>query len=499
MNSDLPGFYWHPKRNRYFPHPPLPDIPDNITIPPRRHRHPALLLNALSSATSRAEQLGLFHEIHTFSISATSVMNHTRPLPTLGKITAFCSANGTLRRLIGDDTGSLYAHHPGSIEWPMQLSLYPDSQVSSISISGQKCVATCFGPVARIAVQNIDLDADPNSGFDYGYHEPVLLRLNDVHDVWTGYLSGNALTLGAHKQAIHIPDIESSNSPLQVLHTGGSDVFSVSQHPDDASFDSNPNPNLVYTGCRNGSIFRFDLRVGGGGSGGGGRPERKKLFELNSTATTATATRESFVDFDGWRGNGRGRGRGRGKGRGRGNSRHSGSNFNSTSTSTSSPVVHLQVLKDSQVLVARMNGELSTYDLRFPDRSNPTKTFKGHVNSVTQRLGICVDPFENYIFAAGEDGKIRGWSMRTGELLSPPSAPMSQASNRRSEDDMDTDSPGLSHISLYRQNKNPFTSVFPAGTKISAMQITQEMDGLSLWAAAGRDLYEYKLGQVSVL
>ncbi|KAF5369274.1 hypothetical protein D9758_002613 [Tetrapyrgos nigripes] len=176
---------------------------------------------------------------------------------------------------------------------------------------------------------------------------------------------------------------------------------------------------------------------------------------------------------------------------------------------------------------------LASYDLRFPDHSTPTRTFKGHVNNYTQPLGICTDLNEDFLFAAGEDCRIRGWSLRTGEPLHVSTSLSSSTSSARSDDghsshppitrnwgddqgvglDIDLRPRSSSHPDVRRNPatthhhhhhhhhplQNPFTSLFPNGTPVSAIQVTEEVDGMSLWAAAGQDLYEYRLGQVDGL
>jgi WD repeat-containing protein 21A len=80
--------------------------------------------------------------------------------------------------------------------------------------------------------------------------ETFILNLGGrlVHDVWASHLQDHNLVLGANSKAIYIKDIDATRS-LQVLDTQ-SDVFAVHQHD-----------TLIYTGSRNGSIARFDMRT----------------------------------------------------------------------------------------------------------------------------------------------------------------------------------------------------------------------------------------------
>ncbi|KAF9006880.1 WD40 repeat-like protein [Hymenopellis radicata] len=112
--------------------------------------------------------------------------------------------------------------------------------------------------------------------------------------------------------------------------------------------------NLVYAGSRSGSISRFDTRTRG----------LQALFENRFPAKRSS-------------------------------------------------VVHLYST-DTKLLVSQMNGSLYSFDLRFARATTPVMIFDGHVNSITQRLGVAIDSSNDILFAAGEDGVIRGWSTRTG-------------------------------------------------------------------------------------
>ncbi|GAW06493.1 Dual specificity phosphatase ibp1 [Lentinula edodes] len=431
MPKDLPGFYFDTQKNRYFPLSSRPSTSPQSTLSrtpsrssvevdpsttPRtisRHTRSAQTLNQrlLSSPVSHCRPL-VNHDIQCTRVASTSRFDFSQTA-SFGDITEFCVSLRRLTTVRHVDTlattkdGSthvLYSPSAQTYMWPAEINLHSHSQVSSIKISGQKCVATCFGPVTKVAVQDLHVSG-----------RTTLITLNQVHDVRVSHLQDNALILGAKGKAVYIPDIDISGSVQHLSNFQNSDVFALDR-----------DENFVYTGLRNGSILRHDLRVSSN------KHDGQLLFHSRFTPSK-----------------------------------------NSTSPS---PVLYLKLVKDSQLLVSRMNGELCTYDTRFPVHSTPSQIFTGHRNSVTQKLGICIDPMHEFLFAAGEDRCIRGWSLRTGKALHGISsvAVFVPTSTSRSS----------SSSTLYpdlNQFRNPFNTEFP--TPIPTMQVTEESDGsLCLWA-----------------
>lgn len=175
--------------------------------------------------------------------------------------------------------------------------------------------------------------------------------------------------------------------------------------------------DLVYAGTRNGSIHRFDLRI----------PPPPKNSK-NTSIFSAPRPR-------------------------------------------SSTVLHMQSIGDVYFLSSYINGEIVMYDIRFTQRHSPVLRFPGHVNTYTPRLGIVTDSSSTFLFAAGQDRKLRAWSIPTGEPLLP--------------------SPSNPH-------PNPFSIQFPQ--PIQTLQMTSsnhDMGGqMGLWAGCGDKLYKFDLGCV---
>jgi DDB1- and CUL4-associated factor 4 len=99
--------------------------------------------------------------------------------------------------------------------------------------------------------------------------------------------------------------------------------------------------------------------------------------------------------------------------------------------------------------------------------------------------GIAVDPSEDLLFAAGQDCRIRAWSLRTGQPLYPPVSSPSESSSSNSR--------AAGGLSRAVDDVNPFVTTFDS--PIVALQVTEEREGMCLWAASADFLHRYDLGQ----
>ncbi|KAG0704251.1 WD40-repeat-containing domain protein [Suillus ampliporus] len=137
--------------------------------------------------------------------------------------------------------------------------------------------------------------------------------------------------------------------------------------------------------------------------------------------------------------------------------------FNDPWSTQNNSVTNLKIVYDWQLLTSNIDGSLAVFDLRFPVNRTPIMSFTGNINTYTTKTPIAVDPHEQFLFAAGQDRRIRLWSLRGGgpSLVAP-------------------------------------TSVFqkPFEDPIRALQVVGEEEGaLGLWATSGAALYKYNLGQ----
>jgi WD40 repeat protein len=82
---------------------------------------------------------------------------------------------------------------------------------------------------------------------------------------------------------------------------------------------------------------------------------------------------------------------------------------------TKSSVCWTRLLNGGQdLLVCSMDGSIQIFDIRRETRRK--QHFDGHDNSHTVLRG-CVDDQERFLFAGGQDGIMRAWSLRTSHLL----------------------------------------------------------------------------------
>ncbi|KAF8158028.1 hypothetical protein B0H34DRAFT_657146 [Crassisporium funariophilum] len=437
MPAELPGLYWDEARNRYFPisSRPKKTLPAAATIAntyrndsgatatesllsntnvKRQRKHALWHLHETRRSTEcYTQRLRASHEILCSHYASTSRLSHM-DLPTLGYIQAFCSTTlgGRTWRFLGDSEGWLYSDkdflsqdRDGVHCWEADATMQPDSPISSISVSGPLCVSTCLG-TGKFVVQNLAKEG-----------RMYLMNMNGVSDIRTSHLQGTALVVGANKKAIHMSDVDVINS-VQHLYTN-SDVFAVTQQK-----------HLVFTGSRNGSVDRFDMRMP--------KHRSQKLFD------------NRFGDRP------------------------------------RSSVYHLDFIGESELLMSHLNGDLVTFDMRYApttSTSSPVRVYEGHVNTYTDNLGIAIDHEQDFLFAAGQDRRVRCWSLRTGALLSPPAVLKPEPS---------VASP---YISPTVADTNPFSMTFPE--YVRALQVTEEggSAGTSLWAVCDKELYQYHLGQ----
>ncbi|PPQ69911.1 hypothetical protein CVT24_003245 [Panaeolus cyanescens] len=436
MPRELPGFYWDEERNRYFPiaskpkfsaaqsstqpilpskrvraadqvapHTPDTDLEYDDKVHPKRKKQSIWTFNE-NRRTSLIPNHGLSklqHEIRHYNYAITSSLGRVK-IPTIGSMTALASTRSSGR------TWRFLGDSQGII-YTEKNSEINDSDSSLHYHWSAEMVLQQGAAISSISSSGNRIVATCLGQAKIAVQEldtterTFVLNMSEIYDVRASCLDGSSLALGATKKAVYVSDIDASNA-IQCFHTK-SDVFSLAKQR-----------HLLYSGSRNGRIDRWDLRL---------------------------ATRNGQTLFDGRFG-----------------------------TKPRRTVVHLQILREFELLTNQLDGQhnvrqLATYDLRYlkSQSPDPLVEFSGHQNAFLSNLGLAVDPHEEFLFAAGHDNRIRGWSLLTGQPLFNGYNPT-----------FDTE------------------SVHP----ICALQVTEEpgIAGSTLWAAADRDLYQFHLGQLDL-
>lgn len=91
--------------------------------------------------------------------------------------------------------------------------------------------------------------------------------------------------------------------------------------------------------------------------------------------------------------------------------------------------------------------------------------------------GVAVSLCQSFVFAAGLDNRVRGWSLITGDPILPPSP--------EEPSDPAKPIPVFSNF-LEHHFAEPVTALKMTGFG---------KFGLTLWAASGRDVFRYGIGQ----
>ncbi|KAJ7244980.1 hypothetical protein B0H12DRAFT_1235921 [Mycena haematopus] len=459
---ELPGFYFDPERNRYFPltsRPPQSN-PNPVSLKPKvqaqdqppRRRHALWTCPARETTSSgRAREASALRHMRLAATSCGCSEPMRWPFNAAGQ--SICAFKTTpTHQFLGDAHGWLYSRACGDIslsrdvnpsddmdrwgEWTPELSLAPHSEISALCTTSTRCVAVCFGFATKICVQ--DAEAPDRT---------QILHLTTVRDVRAASLQGRSLVLGSYGRlsvaqptgsfsaadnAVLLPDLDTSNSTAVRLLPTRSDVFTVAQQE-----------NLIYAGTRAGAVLRFDIRV-----------NTKSAQVLVESGPRNDNTRPTHR----------------------------------MGPKQRSSVVFVEpVHGGEQLVLGYMDGRLGTYDLRFArPTAQPVVTYVGHPSSLScnGRLGIALDPFERFLFAAGADHRLRAWALDSGAPVVPSASltapPPSSSSYPPPENG---DAP-----------RNPFATPFT--TPFSSLQVVDEDDGPGqvLWASGGSEVWRWRLG-----
>ncbi|KAG8754987.1 hypothetical protein FRC12_011035 [Ceratobasidium sp. 428] len=415
MSLNLPGFYYDPDRNRYFP---ISSLPPGVPIPSAKTNAPSTSssksIDTLSSVSSSrrkrqktgagaapssrpslrpsrnqafrglmyparsnpsigfAERSHISHQIETHAISRTRLRSQEElPLGPGCRLTALAVQDDPDGyQVAGDDRGWLFVRQPQPASASNDSASQNENDSghfddSGVYISPMKWFCD-MGLMTKITA--ISLIQDRFFVSSFGPHAKILVGALDT----TEETDISAFILEPAKAydmwaAVFETDGRTGSATLG-LHKKAMFIQDLDNRMSTRLLNTGSDvmtvckrQNLVYTGERSGTVRLFDLRSEPGSTG-------SPLVKMNTMAT------------------------------------------------------NVEVYRDWEIIVAAAAGDLESYDMRFMKTEQGDKTssllkFNGHKNTYMHDLGFAVLPSGDFVVAAGIDRRVRAWSTRTGEQV----------------------------------------------------------------------------------
>ncbi|KAF8606881.1 hypothetical protein BDV93DRAFT_520500 [Ceratobasidium sp. AG-I] len=416
MSLNLPGYYYDPARNRYFPITSLPPgapIPlanavasssssattstaesssghtkkkrktvanvsqpeDSRSTVPRNNPSLRGMMHLARSnpGISFAERSHVVHRMEAHAIARTRLQSQEElPLGPGCRLTALAvdEENPDGYQVAGDDRGWLFVRQPlpaaiaqreDNIS-PNESALYDDT---GVYISPMRWFCD-MGLMTKITAVSLIRDRFFVSSF--GPHAKILVGSLDAteetdvsafilepakaYDMWTAVFETDGRT----------------GSAILGLHGKAMHIQDLDNRMSTRNLNTGSDvmavckrQHIVYTGERSGTVRLFDLRSGSGSTG-------SPLLKMNAMVT------------------------------------------------------NVEVYRDSEIIAAAANGDMQSFDMRFMkteqgNKTRPLLVFEGHKNTYMHDLGFAVLPSSDFVVAAGIDRRIRAWSTRTGEQV----------------------------------------------------------------------------------
>ncbi|KAF9320133.1 hypothetical protein BG003_007114 [Podila horticola] len=202
-------------------------------------------------------------------------------------------------------------------------------------------------------------------------------------NIWTSDYSGGRIALGADQKVVLINDWSSSASqPFTEILWTGSDVFSVAIEP--------LAKNMIYAGCRNGSV---------------------RIYDLNQSRGTIPSNSAAFKK-----------------------TQRQGSVFNGIGHKESS-INFLKRISDHLLVTLAMNGEMTMWDTRFVGSSlfggsvsasavedggseaKPVIQFRSPIQDQFSKSRFDISADGSLLVAENIDNRLSVWSLRTGDRI----------------------------------------------------------------------------------
>uniref|UniRef100_A0A0D9WUN5 Uncharacterized protein n=1 Tax=Leersia perrieri TaxID=77586 RepID=A0A0D9WUN5_9ORYZ len=417
--KELPGFYYDPDKNRYFPI--RGRIPGSVIRRPTPT--PTRPQQAAARCMKRARQYELLHAREMYGGGAIFFSNRRRstfirqcqyaqasqPMVWKYKGTTLVAdkaleqlhatvqtANGMKESKVEDEMEFL----PEPAWTPLVKQKTSVNSAPASIRSSETALSNFSSSVTRIKkLQHCATNANSSRSGESG-GSIYIMDLSDTIDLAMGSLNayrGNIIPVASFNCTIWAADCNSDGT-LAVLGTNrGAAFFDLERRAVSWTYHCKSDMlsqrflqsgNVVLCGLRNGTIFPLDVR----------QRQHNRSTELTSPGTARRTVPLLPRGHNYW-------------------SNQADDTKSSRAICMSSAVCSLAVLSSDEhyFLGSSMDGSIKLFDLRLIQKG-PIQSYAGHVNTHTH-LPVVVDPSETLLMSGGEDCTVRIWSIKTGEQI----------------------------------------------------------------------------------